>query len=896
MSIRDLRRTQTPMEVLIPNMILVETYWNALHIALYKNNLDVVRYLLEDCRIDAACLGRLAKDVKNVDRSENIDHEAFPLYLAILENNGDIFNYLWTEHEYFWNVDHLKAVIIMIEEMGRDHFATEVINSKTTYDMFAYLSLDEKMEFMEWLVSKDRKYYKTYRGHMTKKPFRWVYLVVRSKKPDDISSDEAEEFQKIGDEITREELEIPDDHTKVEHYHALIKRLTKMDEDEDNFAIYKGATSKLIEMPGYEKYKGDEDEDKMLAEVSEDEGDEGSEPEYDDESEDEDWLPSNTEFCELAEKGDLKRIKLAVSRITPIDVLTMTGYEKDISVGDEEYNTELWNPVLFAINSNRIEVVQYLIRVVKANLRLAICNPDKREVEYDEYSFFGMTSLDEIYGLIIALQHKDLKMFDYLWEANYTMWTSGHFMDLFDYLIANEMMEGLHHFMTARTTHEIFIVLKFEYREEIFDEMVQTSEGVEDKDIKNYMYAALSESPFSMNMVIAGFEDKERMVYIEKAKGHFKDAEFNYIIFKDEVEIYKMIFEKKAYNDLAQELTKAQAFNQTHFRIQIDAAGVQACTPHTTDIPLFEKEPKFAHLNLHKLYVIGGEEFKGKKKNKKSNKESAMAKQTPKGSGAGEKKQVVVPNKLYELIHDKELLQFCEKESWSIPGLALLSRNTDLFNNVIEKYRPMLSLMFPLYDVCKDKIGREFGSEMQAMVQYSGDIDVLFNTLENQSEMFVFKEVYYIIKNALTHGTAAEVKVLNTVTVRSYFNFMSEDSKLKLIEEMYDWADENKATLKALGPNLATPTYLPYLRQAKPDVADDMEDGNDGSDAESVGGGASEGSEGSKSSKGGSDKNSDASASEGSDEGSNAGSSDGSEDSGGEDEENDSSEDNDSSN
>jgi hypothetical protein len=878
MGIRDLRRTQTPMEVLIPNMILVETYWNALHIALYKNNLDIVRYLLEDCRIDAACLGRLAKDVKNVDRSPSVDHEAFPLYLAILQNNGDIFNYLWTEHEYFWNTDHLKAVIIMIEEMNRDHFATEVINSKTTYDMFAYLSLDEKMEFMEWLVSKDRKYYQTYRDHMTKKPFRWVYLVIRSKKPDDISSREAEEFQKIGNEITREELEIPDDHTKVEHYHSLIKRLTKMDEDEDNFAIYKGATSKLLEMPGYEKYKGDEDEDKMLADVSEDEGDNQSEPDYDSESEDEDWIPSGEEFCELAEKGDLKRIKLAVSRITPVNILAMTGYEKIVSVGDEEYNTELWNPVLFAINSNRLAVVQYLVREVKANLRLTICNPDKREVEYDEYSFFGMTSLDEIYGLIIALQHKDLKMFDYLWDANYTMWTSGHFLDLFDYLVKNELMEGLVHFMTARTTHEIFIVLKFEYREETFDDMVQTTEGIEDKDIKNYLYAALSESPFSMNMVIAGFEDKERMKYIEKAKGHFKDAEFNYIIFKDEVEIYKMIFEKKAYNDLAQELTKAQAFNQRHFRIQIDQAGILACTPHTTEIPLFDKEPKLAHLNLHKLYVIGGEEFKGKKKEKISNKQAAMDKQQPKGSAAAEAKPVVVPNKLYELIKDKELLQFCEKESWSIPGLALLSKNTELFNNVIEKYRPMLSLMFPLYKVCKDKKGREFGSEMQAMVQYSDDIDVLFNTLENQSEMFVFQEVYYIIKNVLTHGTGAEVKILHSVTVRSYFNFMSEDSKLKLIEEMYDWADENKSTLKALGQNLATSTYLPYLRQVRPEIAEDMEDGNEASDNES---------EGSKSSKGGSD----ASASEGSDEGSNAGSSDGSDDSGGEDEENDSSED-----
>jgi hypothetical protein len=393
-----------------------------------------------------------------------------------------------------------------------------------------------------------------------------------------------------------------------------------------------------------------------------------------------------------------------------------------------------------------------------------------------------------------------------------------------------------------------------------------------------------------MNMIIAGFEDKERRVYIEKAKGHFKDAEFNYIIFKDEVEIYKVIFKKKAYHDLSQELTKAQAFNQTHFRIQVEQAGVLACTPHSTDIPLFAKEPKFAHLNLHKLYVIGGDKNKsaGKSKHHGEKIGEAQNQETPVLQN-----QQAPTNKLYQLIQDKDLLTYAAKDSWSIPGLALLCRNTELFNTVIKKYRPMLSLMFPLYEeISKDKKGREFGSEMQAMIQFSDDVEVLFNALENHSEMFVFEEVYHIIKNALTHGTSAEVKILNSVTVRSYFNFISEDSKLKLIEEMYDWADENKVTLKALGPILATPTYLKYLRQVRPEIADDMEDGNGSDDAHSVGGAASEGSDASKSDGSASDDDSHKS-SNGSDEGSNDGSDDGSnDDSGGEDEENNSSENN----
>lgn len=506
----------------------------------------------------------------------------------------------------------------------------------------------------------------------------------------------------------------------------------------------------------------------------------------------------------------------------------MTGYEKVVTVGEDEHNTELWNPLLFAINANKLDVVKYFVDEVKVNLRLAMASPDKRDIEYDDINYLGMTSLDEIQGILITVQNQHLKMFDYLWDANFTMWTSGHLVELLRYLLESEWMEGLVHFMEARVTHEIFIVLEFEDRKELFDEILEIIEGIEDEDIQTYMYAAMSVSPFSINMVINKFEDKEMNEYVEKSKGHFKDAEFNYIIFKNEVEIYKKIFEKQKLKSLSEELTKAQAFNQTHYRIQIENSAVLTCTPHTTEIPLFAKEPKLAHLNFHKLIVKGGKEEK-KVKEKEIEESKEEGKKSKKSSKKAEENEEVVEekgnNKLYQLIQDKELLSFLDKDFWSIPGLALLVKNTELFNSFVKNYRPMLSILFPLFDETReDNKKREFASEMQAMIQFSDNLDVLFNALENHSEMFVFQEVHLIIKNALTHGTAAEVKLLNSITVRSYFNFINEDSKLKLIEEMYDWADENKETLKALGPILATPTYLEYFKKVRPEIAADMED------------------------------------------------------------------------
>jgi hypothetical protein len=39
---------------------------------------------------------------------------------------------------------------------------------------------------------------------------------------------------------------------------------------------------------------------------------------------------------------------------------------------------------------------------------------------------------------------------------------------------------------------------------------------------------------------------------------------------------------------------------------------------------------------------------------------------------------------------------------------------------------------------------------------------------------------------------------------------------------MYDWADENKKTLKALGPILASPTYIEYYRDVMPEFANEQ--------------------------------------------------------------------------
>ena len=51
-----------------------------------------------------------------------------------------------------------------------------------------------------------------------------------------------------------------------------------------------------------------------------------------------------------------------------VDLMMLSGLEKEVTIDDSEYNTELWNPLLFAIFYNQTEVLKYFIEECNVNL------------------------------------------------------------------------------------------------------------------------------------------------------------------------------------------------------------------------------------------------------------------------------------------------------------------------------------------------------------------------------------------------------------------------------------------------------------------------------------------------------------------------------------------------
>ena len=745
LDIRNLRRAETPAEVMLTNMITVETYWNALHIALFNGKLDIVKFLLEDCRIDSSSVGRLSSDKFNTDRSVNADFEAFPLYLTIQQDHFECFKYLWIDHGYFWDHTHIIGCVKLIEDIN-DHKRTQnyldlLLNSKTSHEVFNFLQIDEKVEFIQFFDNPEHHGRKKYLPILKKKPFAWAYIVYKSQNLKRLQEKELKEIAKIADKIAKEDIEVPkfDQRSKTSKVDHMMVSLSKLEQnDDEKFGNVRSVTKKLVSKDELEKYKAqDEDGDRLLTEIDEVDGDDEGEGEGDQESTDneDNELPDGETFCTYAEEGKLKQVKQAMEHKEFIDISVMTGYEKDVTIGDDEHNTELWNALLFAIHAGQQEVVSYMLSSKKLNLITALMNPEVKEKEIDENGNIDYEHIDSLFGFNIAIANKNAKMLETLWEGSKDILTDTDLIEVIDSLIDNEFHEGIYTILESKFTHEIFLTLKFEKRQVLLNSLAEKAliysddHGEEGKAI----LTILSTSPFCINMILATEEQLKK--YISIARGNLQDNEMNYILFHNEVAAYSeklKEFEDKKLNDT---LLQYSAFNFAHFNLKVGEAIQTVMTTKCDDLDLFKNDPKFAHLGLHQNIKL--DESK-------------------------------IPSHL----------KGC---NWTFPSIAILIKNTALFNNLSDRYDPMLSMLFPLsQDNIKANISGkdvEFVSYLHALVQGSNDLDTLFNTLENHSSIFLFSEVYAITMMAILSGNNADLKVLNTRAVKSWFSFFNADGK-----------------------------------------------------------------------------------------------------------------------
>lgn len=288
---------------MIPDVITVESYINCIMLAVLNGHLQIVKFLLEDCRLDAHEALKLSSSKQAASHSKNVDNEAFCLFLCLAEQQLAVFEYLFLSRSYAFDKDHLLACLRLCETLSRDKFVALLVDSKTSHEIFNAQSLDGKLEIVKFLLAEDRTYADRYAKSVKKAPYNWAYCVIKANDVNKLDDDEVEEVAEVANKVKDHEIEIPDGKEtpeKIDRVGSFIKKLAKLDEDEDKFQAFRTITQKVLANPKYSKYKAEDDE-KLLTEISEGEGDAQAEAEEDnEESEEEDddeyTFPTGEEF------------------------------------------------------------------------------------------------------------------------------------------------------------------------------------------------------------------------------------------------------------------------------------------------------------------------------------------------------------------------------------------------------------------------------------------------------------------------------------------------------------------------------------------------------------------------------------------------------------------------
>ena len=612
---------------------------------------------------------------------------------------------------------------------------------------------------------------KQYIASLKKSPYHWAFCVSKANNVHDLSDKEVKEVAEVANKIQDHEIEVQDIEKrseKIDRVDSFIKKLSKLDEDEERFEAFRSVTEKLVNTH-YPQYKA-EDDDKLLTEISEENVKEENENEDSDDSSDDGSFPSGEVFNRYAEEGRLHKVMNAVHHEEFISLFRLDRYETEITIEDNQHDTELWNALLFAIHKERMDVIKFLMEA-NLNTRLALTNPEKRVDEYDDEDLIEITPDDELYGVKVAIGTRNFKVFKYVWDNNRDVWTEEHFLDLIDYLEEVEWDEGLKCLLESHASHEIYISCTLDNK--IFDKLLQIAlkDRKDNKKKPGDLMSILTKSPYWINMAIT--ESKDLQDEIAEAKTNIQDNELNILILRNEVDKYETLIKKSGDQKFVQSLRQYQAFQEAHFRVQIDEAIKKVIAKKDNDIQLFVDNPKLAHWNLHTHLKFDLQKY---------------------------------PKYIHNI-------------NWTFPSLLLLWENIECFDTVVAKYRPMLGMIFRDEEQIEgeDDIQR---SLLQLLWELSQDI-VMFNCLENHPSMFTFKTLYNLVKHVISNGKPQHARILNSKAVKSYFTFLSPESKRKFIEELIDWAEDDKMK-EVVGVILWNPTYEEFFIFANEDLHAEM--------------------------------------------------------------------------
>jgi hypothetical protein len=101
--------------------------------------------------------------------------------------------------------------------------------------------------------------------------------------------------------------------------------------------------------------------------------------------------------------------------------------------------------------------------------------------------------------------------------------------------------------------------------------------------------------------------------------------------------------------------------------------------------------------------------------------------------------------------------------------------------------------------------------------------------LNNHQGLFVSEEVWAILKNGIQANLKYAANLLKTHTVRSWFVFLSEEAKKRVVIDMFKWVGKDKIKAGLLSLEL---TKRPYSEVFDDVLKEEIEDALNGSEGD----------------------------------------------------------------
>lgn len=224
----------------------------------------------------------------------------------------------------------------------------------------------------------------------------------------------------------------------------------------------------------------------------------------------------------------------------------------------DNYNTENWSNVLFAINNKDLRAVRYFIEHKRYHRRLST---RKRELGIDETIYDA-----EVFCLIIAISNQDKAMLDYLWSMN-ELWDYEHLKIVLQVIFTRNLWtEGMQILLGSEATQDIFNSLSYMEKKQFILELFYRYLHYAPEDIQEYIKSVSLQQPYSLIAMLHLMteHDPKSIDLIEEAMEYITLQDYAKMKYEAELEFIKdyngiynqFIVRTEEFEDIAKQVKK----------------------------------------------------------------------------------------------------------------------------------------------------------------------------------------------------------------------------------------------------------------------------------------------------------------------------------------------------